>query len=72
MIRQVNHFKVCLWFKQFDGEGLWAEEKLSDVEDIYYDPFDLEIKDTFDDASKIINETYDPEPESEPAAKVEN
>ena len=49
----MQNFQVGLWFKQFGEEGLWAEEKMTDVEDIHFNPFDLKISESFDDASKI-------------------
>ena len=42
------------------------------MEDIYFNPFDLKIDDTFDDASKIMTETFDPEPETETNPAIEN
>ena len=54
MVRQEWHFLVCLWFKQADREeALWAEEQMTDLEETYFNPFDLQITESFDDASKV-------------------
>ena len=53
MIRQEWHFKVGLYLEQAGREeGLWATEKLTDLEETYFHPFDLKIQESFDNHSK--------------------
>ena len=52
MIRTEIEFLCGIWLKELGEEGLWAEEKMVDLEEAYFDPFNLETLESFDDASK--------------------